>query len=61
MIFMGEIGELGQRLKSELQIVIGCIAYFENQGGVYEKTWDKMKLSMEKAIVLYEAMKEKLN
>jgi hypothetical protein len=58
---MGVVGELGERLKSELQVVIGCIAYFENKGGVYEKTWDKMKLSMERAIVLYEAMKEKLD
>ncbi len=58
---MGEIGELGNQLKAELQVAIGCIAYFEKCGGVYEKTWNKMKGSMERAIALYEAMKEKLD
>jgi hypothetical protein len=58
---MGEIGELGQQLKRELQVVIGCIAYFEDRGAVYDKTWTKMKVSMERAIALYEAMKHKLS
>lgn len=57
---MGEVGELGKGLKSELQVVIGCIAYFEKHGGVYDKTWLKMKASMDKAIALYKEMKKKL-
>ncbi len=50
------VGGLGDQLKSELQVVIGCITHFQNKGAVYDKTWKKMQQHMGRAIELYRDM-----
>jgi uncharacterized protein YukE len=57
---MKKVGSIGDQLKSELQVVIGCITHFQNKGAVYEKTWKKMHEHMERAIALYEQIKNEL-
>lgn len=54
---MEKVGDIGDQLKTELQVVIGCITYFQNKGAVYEKTWKKMQKHMDMAIELYRDMK----
>ena len=51
------VGGLGDQLKKELQVVIGCLTYFQNKGAVYDKTWKKMQEHMDRAIELYRDMK----
>lgn len=52
-----KVGNLGDQLKKELQVVIGCITYFQNKDAVYEKTWIKMQKHMDMAIELYNDMR----
>ena len=58
---MEKIGIVGEQLKKELQIVIGSLTYFQNKGGVYSKTWEKMKIHMDRAIELYNEMKNSID
>jgi hypothetical protein len=57
---MKKVGVVGDQLKTELQVVIGCITHFQNKGTVYEKTWKKMQHHMERAIELYNHIKHQL-